>query len=69
MKKQLIDGLTAKYKGEIGEAQANVVVYMNNPVGIGEHPDIIAAIDTQITRIAEAEDKLQVLDKLFDQDL
>tara|TARA_B110001454_G_scaffold134381_1_gene125104 strand:+ start:8099 stop:8305 length:207 start_codon:yes stop_codon:yes gene_type:complete len=65
MKRELIVGLTAKYKGEIGEAKANVIVYLNNPVGIGEHPDIIAAIDVQMVKIAEAEDKLMVLDKHF----
>ena len=65
MKRELIVGLTAKYKGEIGEGKANVIVYLNNPVGIGEHPDIIAAIDVQMVKIAEAEDKLMVLDKHF----
>jgi len=69
MKQQLIKGLKAKYKGEIGEAEANVLVYLTNPVGIGEHPDIIAAIDVQMIKIAEAEDKLMVLDKYFDKDL
>jgi len=36
-------------------------VYLHNPAGIGEHPDLVAAIDTQIERIAHAEDKLSVL--------
>ena len=68
MKQQLIEGLIAKYNGEIGEAKANLQVYMTNPVGIGEHPDIIQAIDVQLIKIAEAEDKLVALDKHFDKD-
>ena len=68
MKQQLIEGLIAKYNGEIGEAKANIQVYMTNPVGIGEHPDIIQAIDIQLIKIAEAEDKLVALDKHFDKD-
>ena len=68
MKQQLIEGLIAKYNGEIGEAKANIQVYMTNPVGIGEHPDIIQAIDVQLIKIAEAEDKLVALDKHFDKD-
>jgi hypothetical protein len=48
----------AKYNAEIAEAEANVEVYMNNPAGIGEHPDIVAAVDTQISKIANAIDKI-----------
>ena len=40
-------------------------VFLENPVGVGEHPDIIEAMDTQMHRIAEAEDKLLVLEKYF----
>jgi len=50
-----------RYKAEIAEAEANIAVYLQNPAGIGEHPDLVAAIDTQIERIAHAEDKLSVL--------
>ncbi len=55
--------LSAKYLGEIAEAKANIGVYINNPAGIGEHPDIVAAVDSQITKLAEAEDKLETLKK------
>ena len=41
----LVDALLAKYKGQMLEAQANIEVYLTSPVGIGEHPDIIAALD------------------------
>ena len=68
MKQQLIDGLVARYNGDIGAAKANVQVYLTNPVGIGEHPDIIAAIDQELIKIAEAEDKLLALDKHFNKD-
>ena len=68
MKQQLIDGLIAKYNGDIGAARANIQVYLTNPVGIGEHPDIIAAIDGELIKIAEAEDKLLALDKHFSKD-
>ena len=68
MKQQIIDGLIAKYNGDIGAARANVQVYLTNPVGIGEHPDIIMAIDQELIKIAEAEDKLLALDKHFTKD-
>ena len=59
------EALEARYKAEIAEAVANINVYRTNPVGIGEHPDLVAAIDSQIERIAHAEDKLSVLKDYF----
>ena len=41
------EALEARYKAEIAEAVANINVYRTNPVGIGEHPDLVAAIDSQ----------------------
>ena len=58
MEKVLREALIIKYEGEIAEANANMQVYLANPVGIGEHPDIISAMDTQIEKMAHAEEKL-----------
>ena len=63
--KVLREALIIKYEGEIAEAKATIQVYMNNPVGIGEHPDIIAAIDTQIENMAHAEEKLLAVKNHF----
>ena len=65
MRDKIKKALQSKYEGEIAEAQVNVEVFLENPVGVGEHPDIIEAMDTQMHRIAEAEDKLLVLEKYF----
>lgn len=64
----LIDALLGKYRGEMLEAQANIEVYLSNPVGIGEHPDIIAAIDEQVTRYADANEKWNIINDEFDAD-
>jgi len=58
---ELIEALRQKYKGEIATAKANVGVYIDNPAGIGDHPDIVAAIDTQIELIANNQEKLDIL--------
>ena len=59
--KELIEALEAKYKGQIAEAAANIRVYIENPTGIGEHPDVVAAMDSQVAVIAEAQEKLDIL--------
>ena len=61
----LLKALCAKLEGEIEVAKANVMVYQRNSAGIGEHPDIVEAIETQIAKIAEAEDKLGTIKKHF----
>ena len=63
MDQYLIDALKIKYEAQMAEAYANIQVYLNNPAGIGEHPDIIAAIDTQVEVYANAKEKLEVLDE------
>ena len=60
-----IKALKLQYESEIEKAKDNIKVYLTNPVGIGEHPDLAAAIDSQMELIAHAEDKLGVLQKYF----
>jgi len=62
----LLEALVMKLQGEIAVAKANVNVYLNKSVGIGEHPEIVEALETQISRIAEAEDKIETIKKHFD---
>ena len=57
----LLDALRNKYEGEIAAANANINVYTTNPVGIGEHPNLVAAIDSEVEKLADATDKLNVL--------
>lgn len=57
--------LKLQYESEIAKAKDNIEVYLSNPAGIGEHPDLAAAIDSQIEVIAHAEDKLSVVNEHF----
>ena len=61
----LFQALLKKYEGDIETAKANLKVYESNPAGIGEHPDVIDAIHSQIQKISEAEDNINTLKKHF----
>ena len=61
----LLKALIAKLQGEVEVAKANVLVYQRSPVGIGEHPEIIEAIETQIEKIANAEEMIETIQKHF----
>ena len=60
-----LEALRKVYKGQIASAVANINVYLNNPAGIGDHSDIVSAIDIQIGKLCEAEDKMNALEKHF----
>ena len=61
----LLDAVRKHAEGHIAKHKANVLVYLNNPVGIGEHPDIIEAIEGELMEMAKYNDQLEMLDKYF----
>ena len=61
MKIAILNALEAKYEAQVAEAHATIKIYLENSVGIGEHPQHLDEIDKLINKIAEAEDKLKVL--------
>ena len=61
MKRAILDALAARYEAQIAEADATVKIYLENSVGIGEHPQHIDEIDKQFQKIADAQEKLQAI--------
>ena len=61
MRRAILEALKARYEAEIAEADATVNIYLNNPVGIGEHPQHLEEVDKLMAKIAEAKDKLESL--------
>ena len=61
MQQKIIDALMAKYQAQKLEAVANLQNYLNNSVGVGEHPDIITECDKLVKQIADAEGNAQTL--------
>ena len=51
--------------GHIEKHRANVEVYLANPAGIGEHSDIVEAIEIELKQMAEYNDQLEMLDGYF----
>jgi len=61
MRRALLDALQARYEAVIAEADATINIYLSNSVGIGEHPQFIDELDKQVQRIADAQEKIEVL--------
>ena len=62
---KILDALRSDADGNIAKAKANIEVYLENPVGIGEHPDVRAAIQEQLDIIAHEEERIEVIQKHF----
>ena len=61
MKRAILEALEARYNAQIAEADATIKIYLENSVGIGEHPQHIDEIDKQFQKIADAQEKLKAI--------
>ena len=66
MNQELRDALTLKYQGDIAAAKANIKVYLNNPVGIGDHPSIVETLKKELSLLEHENGKLNNLVRFFE---
>ena len=65
LRDKILKSQIAYYNGLIAKHQQNVEIYLNQPVGIGEHSDVMAAIDGEINSIAQAHEKIEIINHYF----
>lgn len=65
MRNTLLKAVRSHAQGHIDKHVANIEVYLANPAGIGEHSDIIEAVEIELEEIAKYQDQLDILDKYF----
>tara|TARA_R100001460_G_scaffold462_1_gene2180 strand:- start:789 stop:986 length:198 start_codon:yes stop_codon:yes gene_type:complete len=65
MRDKIKESLIAHAEGHIKKHSANVEIYLNNSIGIGEHSDIVETIEKELQMIAKYDDQLHVLRKYF----
>jgi hypothetical protein len=61
MRQAILQALEDKYTAQISEADATIKIYLDNSVGIGEHPQHIEEIDKLMQKIVDAQEKLKEL--------
>ena len=57
----ILSALEDRYNAQISEAEATLKIYLEKPVAIGEHPQHIDEADKLVEKIANAEEKLRIL--------
>ena len=65
MRNRLLEATRKHAEGHVAKHVANVEVYLNQSVGIGEHSDIIESIELELEQIAKYQDQIDILEKYF----
>lgn len=68
MRNDILDSLKEHAKGKIAYHRANVEIYLRNPAGIGEHSNIMEAVEVELEAIAKYHEQLDVLNEYFHQE-
>jgi hypothetical protein len=65
MRNILLNAVKKHAEGHVAKHVANVEIYLNQSVGIGEHSDIVDAIELELEQIAKYQDQIDILEKYF----
>jgi hypothetical protein len=65
MRDQILEAARKHAEGEVAVHKTNIEVYLANPAGIGEHSDVTEAVIAELNKLAEADDRLEMLNKYF----
>ena len=63
MRETIIKALISHAQGDIEKHKANIEIYLTNPAGIGEHSDVMEAIEHELDQIAKYMDQIEVIQK------
>ena len=62
IKQEILEALKKRYHGQVAEGFATINIYLQHPVGIGEHPQHLDEIDKLLGKIGHAKEKLEQLE-------
>ena len=63
LSEKILEALKKRYEGQIAEGFATINIYLQNPVGIGEHPQHLDEVDKLLQKTVDAEEKLSLINK------
>ncbi len=64
MKDKILKAIQSKHAAAMAEALVNIEVY-ENAVGIGEHPDIVAAVEAQVEIYVHSQEIVEGIDHIL----
>ena len=67
MRRQIVDALMRDAESKINLARMDIFILLNNPVGVGDHPNITDTIQGQLDIVSQNKDRLNILMEYFDE--
>jgi len=65
MRRKIIETLIKHFEACIEKHKLNIEIYLEKGVGVAEHPDIMGSIEGELARMAEYQDKIEMLKTYF----
>ena len=62
---ELYKSLILRYETQIQEYKSTLMIYFENAVGIGDHANHLEEMDGLVSKMTNADDKLNMLKKTF----
>ena len=61
----LYEATKAQFVAQKKKGMAQLTVYLTNPVGVGEHSELMEEIEKQLDEMARYQDHIDILDNYF----
>lgn len=65
MREKLLKALLSHAQGELDKHLANIEVYLKQPVGVGEHIDVVETMEKELLKVADYDAQIEMLTKYF----
>ncbi len=65
IRQMMIEAAAAHAKSHLDKHKVNIEIYLTNPVGVGDHSNIMDAIEHELDEMAKYQDHLEILHKYF----
>ena len=62
LRDDLLQASKLQFKAQVEKHRINIENLLNNSVGVGEHPDIMATVESELEKMSSYHDKLEMLD-------
>jgi hypothetical protein len=67
LRETLVRATRKHLEGHLDKHLANIEVYLANPAGIGEHSDIMEAIELELEQASKYEDMINTLENYIEE--
>ena len=61
----IVTGIRQEYIGKRLQVLSEIQIYLSQPVGIGEHPNIVKEIKNKLQQLKDIEDMIAVVEKHY----